>query len=319
VPLAAAALIGCGAPTQMLAAPADLADYRAFRTAAYEGDRLAKGQAYLESHPDGAWAGEVREAFETEEAAWFERSKSSRFLARAYLASLPRGPHAEAARALMVLFDEHEGDIETLELLADARRTSATLDEAAAKRRRVGEVVLEELAALLDTATWGARLDALPPTLAQALRGPVRRTWGGGVRAWREDRLFFVVPTPQGASSRVADVRLQLWLDSGRIAQGTIEGADLFVRWAEAIEMRPLDPDRPADRAAALSTVTEVLSGAVESSLPAARCAQAPSRNAPAESIVLARACDGWELVARVAERDGDPDSIEVRGPQPPR
>ncbi len=315
----AVGLLSCGAATQMLASPDDLADYRAFRTAAYEGDRLAKAQAYLEGHPHGAWSGEVRELFDTEEPAWFERSKSSRSMARAYLASLPRGPHAEAARALMVLFDEHEGDIETLELLADARRTAAMLDEASARRKRVGEVVLEELAALLDTATWGAHLDEPPAVLAQALRGPVLRTWGGGARAWREDRLFFVVPTPRGTLSRVVDVRMQLWLDGGRVAQGVIEGADLFVRWAEALEMRPLDPNDAVDRAAALQGVADVLGGAVESSLPASRCAHGTSGAAAGASIVLMRACDGWELVARVAEREGERDSIEVRGPQPRR
>ncbi len=314
----AATALSCAMPTQMLASPDDLAAYRAFRTAVHEGERLALAQHYLEGHPHGAWAEEVRSAFDAEEPEWFERAKTSRSRARAYLVDLPRGPHADAARALLILFDQHEGDIETLELLAQARRTAATLDEESAKRRRVSDVVLEELAALLDPTTWGANLDEPPPALADILRGSVRRTWGAAPRAWRADQLFFVVPSPEGVQARVAEVRLQLWLDAGRVAFGVIEGVDLFVRWAEAMQMRPLDPTRAPDRAAASSAVTDVLSGAFEGSLPAARCARSPggSKDESESETLLARACGGWAVVARMARRDGEPDTIEVRGPQ---
>jgi hypothetical protein len=314
----ASAALGCAVPRQMLAQPNDLADYRAFRTAADEGERLAGAKRYLELHPQGAWADEVRAAFDAEEPEWFERAKSSRARARTYLIHLPDGPHAEAARELIVLFDQHEGDVETLELLEQARRTAAMLDEESAKRRRVSDVLLEELAALLDPATWGARLDDPPPALADVLRGPVRRTWGGVTRAWRSDELFFVLPTTQGAQSRVAEVRFQLWLEGGRVAQGVIEGTDLFVRWAEAIGMRSLDPTRASDRAAASSAVADVLSGALEGTLPA-RCSRSPAdrRDVGDGDTVLARSCDGWAVVARMARRDGDPDTIDVRGPVP--
>jgi hypothetical protein len=314
----AGAVVSCAVPTQMLASPADLADYRAFRTAAPEGRRLARAQQYLSRHPHGAWADEVRGLFDTEESAWFERAKNSRSSARAYLVDLPDGPHAEAARALIVLFDEHEGDIETLELLADARRTAATLDSESAKRRRVGELVLEELAALLDPSTWGARLDAPPPPLADALRGSVRRTWDGTTRAWRGDQLFFVVPTPQGVQARVAEVRLQLWLERGRVTHGVIEGADLFARWAEATEMRVLDLTQQTDRSVVSSSVGEILSGALESTLPAARCTPRDAPPGDGGEIIVARSCDGWDVIARMADRAGVLDAIEIRGPQRP-
>jgi hypothetical protein len=309
------AALACAVPRQMLAQPGDLSDYRAFRTAANEGERLAHARRYLQVHPQGVWADEVRSAFDAEEPEWFEHAKSSRARARTYLIHLPDGPHAEAARNLLVLFDQHEGDIETLELLADARRTAATLDEESAKRRRVSDVLLEELAALLDPATWGSRLDEPPPALADVLRGPVRRTWGGATRAWRSDELFFVLPAPQGEQSRLAEVRFQLWLEAGRVAQGVIGGSDLFVRWAEAIGMRSLDPTRAPDRAAASSTVADVLGGALEGTLPAARCSTPGKTDGVDADVVLARSCDGWAVTVRMARHDGDPDTIEVRGP----
>jgi hypothetical protein len=307
------AAFACGVSSQMLAEPTDLADYRAFRAAAYEGARLARAQEYLERHPHGAWAQEVRDAFDVEEPAWFEAAKTSRSRARAYLVDLPKGPHADAALALLVLFDEHKGDVETLELLADARRTAALLDEESARRKRVGEVVLEELAALLDRATWGARLDVPPPALAEVLRGAVQHTWGGSSPAWRTDELFFVVPTPRGAQSRVAEVRFRLWLEHDRVTAGAIRGADLFLRLAEALEIRVFDPALPADRARVASVVREVLGGALEATLPAAQCTARPADNAE----ILSRACEGWSVQARWAEREGEEDIVEVRGPPP--
>jgi hypothetical protein len=300
---------GCAAPRQMLAANDDLRDYRAFRVSAHEGRRLFQAQRYLERHPKGAWADEVRAAFETEEAAWFDAAKTSRARAREYIVDLPDGPHVDAARSLLVLFDEHQEDAETLELLAQARRTAATLDYETARRRRVSEVILEEVAALADPATWGARLESPPPALAAALRGEVPRTWGAATHARRQDALFFVVPTPTGAQASVADVSLQLWVDNGRVAEGLVQGPDLFVHWSEALVVRVLDAGNASDRRLASTTVADVLAGAFEATLPAQRCT-APLH--PGE--ILARACDGWTVSVRMGPDPGSDDAIEVHG-----
>jgi hypothetical protein len=88
--------------------------------------------------------------------------------------------------------------------------------------------------------------------------------------------------------------------------------------------MRSLDPARASDRAAASSAVADVLIGALEGTLPAARCSsRSPGDGRDASGgidadIVLARSCDGWTVVARMARHDGDPDTIEVRGPLAP-
>ena len=179
LPLPLLLLSACAVPRQMLASPGDLADYRVVRTAANEGRRLYEMQRYLARHPDGAFAAEVRGAFDAEEAAFFERAKTSRAGALDYVVDLPEGPHVEAARALLVLFDAHSDDVDTLVLLAEARRTAAKLDYEEARRHRVGELVLAEAAALLEPAAWGARLDALPPPLERVLRGLARAPWGG--------------------------------------------------------------------------------------------------------------------------------------------
>jgi hypothetical protein len=138
----------------------------------------------------------------------------------------------------------------------------------------------------------------------------VPKTWGGAIQAWRDDQLFFVVPTPQGAQARVVDLRLQFWLEAGRVAAAEIQGVDFFVRWAEAMDLHVLDP--AADRARIAALVADVLGGAVEAALPASRCTAKPS----GDREIFTRACDGWSIVARFADdTDDEGDSIEVRGP----
>jgi len=309
----ACAVTACAVPQQMLAAPSDLQDYRTFRMAAHEGRRLYEAQRYLKRHPHGAWADEVRAAFDQEEAAWFEAAKTSRVRAREYVVDLPDGPHADAARALMVLFDEHQDDVETLALMADVQRTAAKLDYETGRRHHVSDVVLAEAGALADAATWGARLDAPPPALAAVLRGEVEPTWGAGAHAQRKDALIFVIPTPTGSQASVVDVTFQLWLEGGRIVQGVIRGEDLFVRWTEAQLTRVLDAGSAADRKLAAATVAEVLGGAFEGVLPASRCTAPPG---PGE--ILTRACDGWTVSVRMGEVPGALDVVDVRGPRAP-
>jgi hypothetical protein len=296
----------------MIAAPDDLRDYRAFRVAAHEGSRLAAAQRYLARHPSGEWAPEVRSIFEAEEEAWFEAAKTSRARAREYVVDLPDGPHAEGARALLVLFDEHQSDVETLTLLADARRTAATLEIASARRKHVSDVLLGVVGALVDPATWGARVDASPPALAAALRGEVPATWGAATIARHHDTLYFVLPTPQGSQARVLDSTLQLVLDHGRVVQGILQGEDLFVRWSEAMLTRVLDPGVAADRELARTTVADVFAGAFEASLPASRCA-----GHLGTGDVLVRACGGWTVSVRMGAGAGEYDFVDVVGPAP--
>lgn len=311
----ACTLCGCAVPTQMLASPSDLQDYRAFRMAAHEGRRLFEAQRYLKRHPKGAWADEVRAAFDEEEAAWFEAAKTSRARAREYVVDLPDGPHVDAARTLMVLFDEHQDDVETLALLADVQRTAAKLDYETGRRHHVSDVILAEVGALANPATWGARLEAPPPALAAVLRGEVEPTWGAGLHAQRKDSLIFVIPTPAGAQASVVDVTFQLWLEGGRITQGVLRGDNLFVRWTEAQLTRVLDAGSADDRKLAASTVADVLGGAFEALLPASRCA---TPGPPGPGGILLRACDGWTVSVRMGEVPGALDVVDVRGPRAP-
>jgi hypothetical protein len=293
----------------MLAAPDDLRDYRAFTLALRQGSRLACAQRYLRRHPHGAWAEEVGEAFEAEEPVFFEQAQTSRSKARLYLIDLPNGPHADAARALLVLFDAHQDDLDTIMLLSSARRTAALLDYETDRRKRLSDLVLQDVAALLDRATYGASLEEPPPLLASVLRSGPRHTWGGEAQPSRLDQVFFVVPTPEAVQPREVDVALELAEARGRIVGGRVHGDDLFVRWAEAMLVRVLDPTDASDRATAAAAVRDVLGGALEATLPESRCDSASDHD------IVSRTCDGWSVKVTMGAGGGTDDGIDVHGP----
>jgi hypothetical protein len=175
----------------------------------------------------------------------------------------------------------------------------------------VSDVVLTAVAALIDPATWGSRLEAPPPLLRNALHGEAPATWNATARASHQDELFFLLPTPQGAQERVVDFSMQVVLDKGRVVQGLLQGEDLFVRWSEAILVRVLDPSVADDRQVAAATVSDLLAGALEGTLPASRCAKPSS---PVEPLV--RECGGWDVSVRMGAEAGEIDVIDVVGPR---
>ena len=308
-----AMLEGCAAGAQMIASDDDLADYRTYRVAAHEGTRLARAQKYLVAHPHGTWAAEVRAAFDDEEPAYFERLSDTRKGASDYLSDLPRGPHADAAIALLTAYDTKVDDVETANLMREARRSEAMLDRASADRRAVSEAILSAVGAFLDPNVYGARIDDAPAPLLHALAGTTRPTWGRTV-AHRDYDLYFTLPTRPERESRVANLVIAAVIKNGVVEEGMIEGPDLFVHWDEADQVRALDPTSLNHRAAAAFHAKDLLTGAMEARVPASRC-EASARNEPGTDELIVRRCDGWTVVVTWARRAGDRDRVVIRGP----
>jgi hypothetical protein len=123
--------------------------------------------------------------------------------------------------------------------------------------------------------------------------------------------VFFVLPSREGRQDRVLTMTVSVEQDpGGGIAAGRVEGQDLFVRWDEADLVRSLDASSPNHRSEAAFHARERLEGALEARFPAARC------TVPSGGLdeLVHRACDGWTVVVRWGEREGQPDVIEVRG-----
>jgi hypothetical protein len=300
--LATVALLpGCAVGTQLVASPSDLEAYRAVRTADAWGPRLAAAQRYLEQQPEGRWHGEVEALFSREEAAYFAEAQASRDGVRRYLGTLPRGPHAEAALALLVAYDAKVDDVETARLLRGARETELALAEAAAERKTFDDWMIGVVSLLVNEPEPAAE------QVTQLLAGEGDATWGLGRD--RGARAFpFAVPTTSGLAPRRAEARLELVRGAGGVVTSAVlEGADLFVRWAEARRLAAWDPGRTEDRASASGEVGEVLSGIFERTLPVGRCSVPGSAGA-----LVSRRCGPLSVEAAMGTGAGTLDRIVV-------
>lgn len=305
-------LTSCASFKTVLAPPNDLEDYRAYRVAAYRGTRLARAQVYLERHPEGTFADEVRTAFEQEEPRYFQEAQESREGVRRYLADLPRGPHADAAVAMLIALESNMQDAELADLARKVRFEDAKLESAAIQRRAVGETIIGAVGVLLDERAYGVSRDDGPPALKKLMFGWTPPTWGRPPSR-REEDLFFLLPTRPERESRLLTLVIALEEKEGAVVGGRISGSDMFVRWAEADQIVKLDPEASDDRAEAHVHALSRLEGALERRFPKASC---PDRAQGRE--LLHRACDGWEVAVIPGERAGDDDAILIRGRREP-
>lgn len=306
--LAVLFLTSCASMRTMVASPGDLDDYRSFRVAAAEGTRVARAKRYLERHPRGAFAEEVRAAYELEEQRYFEKAQESREGALRYLADLPDGPHAEAALALVTALASNMADAELTDVARRARFEEARLEDAAVQRRAVGEAILSAVGVLLDDGVYGVPLEDVPLPLRRILLGRGGPTWGS-IAPRREEDFFFLLPTRPERESRLLTLVFALETKDAVVTAGTIEGSDMFVRWAEADMITKLDPGSPDDRTEAQVHAEGRLGGALERRFPAATC---EDRRKGKE--LHHRVCDGWEVVVTAGTNAGDLDRIVVRG-----
>ena len=304
--------LGCATFKPMIASSADVEDYRAFRVAGAEGTRLARAQKYLQHHPKGAFAAEVQTAFDDEEPHFFESASATREGARRYLVDLPEGPHAAAALALLTALDTNMQDAELRDIARRARFDDAKMEAASVQRRAVGEAILGAVGVLLDEEAYGVPRAEGPPALRALMTGRTGATWGS-VPRYREEDLYFLLPTRPDRESRLVTLEITLAEQGGLVTGGRIEGADMLVFWAEADQIVKLDPSTPEDRTEAQVHAMERLGGALERRFPEGTCP-----DARADRELYHRACDGWEVVVLPGAKAGDKDAIVVRGrPQP--
>jgi len=305
---------GCTALRPITAGSGDLADYRSFRVASAPGTRLARAKRYLDQHPRGAFAGEVRAAWDEEEPRYFEKAQGSQEGARRYLADLPDGPHAAAALALLTALGSTMQDAELRDIARKSRYDDAKLESAAVQRRAVGEAILGAIGVLLDEEVYGVSRAEGPPALRALMTGRTGSTWGS-IPSQREEDLYFLLPTRPDRESRLVTLEVTLLEQGGVVSGGKIEGADMLVFWAEADQIVKLDPSAPEDRTEAHVHAMDRLEGALERRFPAATC---PDRRGDRE--LYRRACDGWDVVVAPGTRAGEKDAIVIRGrPGPAR
>ncbi len=297
-------LTGCATLRPLTASNDDEGDYRSVRMAHSWGSRLARAQRYLERHPSGAYAREVKEIFEGEEPRFFDAASATRDGMNGYLADLPHGPHATAAISLLVAFDAKVEDFETFKLMKAARSTEKSLAEAAEERRATDEWLSSSIAALADDGSYGKPIEDAPVLLG-ALKGTHASTWGG-VPTAREGRFGYAVPAPEGLLRRLVVARLAVNVEGGVVRSGRLEGLDLFVRWAEIDALRPLDAAKTEDRAFAASRIRERLAGMLEKRFPEKTCSSGGDL-----ADLIARPCAGRRVRVIMGGAENETDRLD--------
>ncbi len=297
---------GCATLRPLTAGSGDLADYRSFRVAAAPGTRLARAQSYLERHPKGAFADEVRAAWEDEEPRYFVRAQASREGALRYLVDLPKGPHATAALALLTALGSSMHDAELADIAHAVAQDDVRLEAAAAQRRAIGGAILSAVDALLDENVYGVPRAGAPPALRTLMTG-TDATWGG-VSERRERDFFFSLPTRPIRQSRLFTLEIELREEHGLVVEGVVAGADMFVRWAEADQIVKLDAASSEDRTEAQVHAMARLAGALERRFPSRECPDSLR-----ERELYHRACRGLEVQITPGSEQGARDVILVR------
>lgn len=217
----------------MTASNDDLADHRAFTLERAEGARLSRALGYLEKHPNGAWAADVRAAFDAEEPGYYRACTKSRAAAIDYIAWLPRGPHVDAAVALVRSEDEHEPEDEASRMVIAARENEKRLERAAEARSEVAEVTLSALHAVVAD-IYGKPLDDAHE-LTRFLLGGMNF---GATPLHRTRIVDFDVPSRAGPVARTLELTVDVVRDGERIVSCTVSGPALFARIAEAALVR---------------------------------------------------------------------------------
>ena len=231
-------LAHCAVVRPIVASNADLADARRVKLARAEGDRLSHMEKYLAQHPNGEWAGEFRAAFDVEEPAFYRACTKSRDAAIDYLAWLPRGPHADAAFALVRSFDEPAAETEEARMLKAAEENEKRLERLAQERQDAKDAVLETARVLVDPANYGRAVEQ-SPDLARYMLGGFTF---GRTPSKRQRVLSFTIPSKNGPLDRTLEFTVTLTKSGDAVTGAVIDGPDLFQRWAEAALVREVSP-----------------------------------------------------------------------------
>ena len=291
--LLAPLLLACASSARLTGNFDEYASYRRARLATTLEARLEASERYLRTYPTGDYRDEVRGWFLPAERRYVKLAWNNLPRLRAYLAALPRGPHAAAVT-------ERVTELESRRVFED-RREQRVLDRAqsfetrlalAAEQRRAFVREFSTLCALLAaTRSFGQPTSELGSELLLRFRLRLPAGRCAGDRCSKVFSFTYGVPDDKQLIERKVEITLNITLERGLVQSMTLSGPDLLTRVAEAVTVRAIPSDNPQARAEALGQALEIASAAVDESLPGAACsAEAIS------PVVLARRCGGVRL-----------------------
>ena len=260
------------AACSMFASRDDYASYREVRLAESESRWLIAMREYVEAHPDGRWADEIRaERAELEPMFWEENRDTIGGL-NDYLEAYPNGPHrAEGNERLAAL---HEVAASRAE---EAEAARAVLEERrqelmAFRRGWLTRAARFWAATFLSVGDWGSPIADVARgnpdfNRAYGLRPPPRCSVEECLKFYRS---VYQIPLPgQTAITRRVEMLLRLRLEDGNLVRAELLLPNKgFSRWYE-LENRTLVTDEdPEQRQVAITWALERLVPAIREAVP---------------------------------------------------
>ena len=302
-------LTSCASTARITGDFDDYRSYRRTRLAPTLEERLGAGQRYLRDFPHGDYRDEVRRWFLPAEKHYFRLAWNNLPRLRAYLDAMPDGPHAEAVTDRITELDSRRiyADRREQRMLNVAHGFEARLESAAQQRREF----LREFGALVRllgaTRSFGEPTSELDSELL--LRFRVHQP-PGICQADQCSKLFsfpYAVPDGNALATREARVTLDITLQRGLVQSISLSGPELLTRVAEAVQVRAIPDQNPQARAEALGQALDLVADALDSPLPRAHC-----EIEVVSPVVLARRCDGVQVLVVAGTEPGAPDRLSV-------
>jgi hypothetical protein len=306
-------LLGCSVGNQLVAGRTEYELYRNTRLAPTLEERLAAGNRYLKSDPEGRYAAEIKAWFEPAEKAYVGAAWNSLPRLRAYGAALPDGPSIDRVKTRAEELEATIGFAAKREQESQARveALQASLERAAEQRKAFLDEVSGLIAAFAGI-TWGKPLAELGPDVTAKLGGqnPADSCLEELCSVARTPR--FAIPVKEKLVPREAAYSLELVLKNGGVVEARLRGRELYSRIGEALDMRAVSFADPQSRAEGIGRALGLVTNALGSSFAGESC----ERPAVAP-IVLERACGGTRIVATAALTTGE-DDVLVFAPETP-
>ncbi|HKO50490.1 MAG TPA: hypothetical protein VJV79_22360 [Polyangiaceae bacterium] len=302
--------LSCASTARMTGDFAEYRSYREFRVSTTLEARLGAAERYLRDYPSGSYKEEVRLWYFPAEKRYFKLAWDTLPRLRAYLDAMPNGPHAEAAAERISELESRRvfADRREQRFISHAQEIQSRLARAADQRRGFVREFSRLTGLLAATRTFGEPTSELDPALLIRLRERPPQLHCEADQCQKVFSFRYAVPEDKILTERSIDVDLQIRLERGLVQELSISGPELFTRVAEAIAVRAVPPFNPQASAEALGQALEIVSAALDTPLPKARCeVEAVS------PVVVERRCDGVRLLVVAGTEPGAADRVIVQ------
>ncbi len=312
---AAVALAGCAVGNQLVAGRGEYELYRSTHLAPTMEARLAAGNRYLKSDPNGRFAADIKTWFDPAEKAYVGAAWNSLPRLRAYMKALPDGPSIDRVKSRAEELEATIGFAAKRERDSEARVAAiqANLERAAEQRKAFLDDVSGWLRAFSAVKSWDKPLAELDAEVVGRFGGDK-----AGESCLEElcSKAFtprFAIPVKEKLVPREAAFTAELVVRGGIVVEGRLRGRELFSRIGEALDRRAISFSDPQSRAEGIGRALSLVTNALGTGFPPETCEK------PAVSpIVLERACAGLRVVATAALTTGEDDVVAFGREAPP-